>query len=70
MTADEGPRAEAGERFDNPALIATLRSFKVPATVHVVAEMPTTTGTNGTKIKAGTLREWATEGVPDASGPI
>ncbi|MEW2166723.1 polysaccharide deacetylase family protein [Streptomyces sp. NPDC007084] len=33
MTADEGPRAAAGEHFDNPELIATLRSFKVPATV-------------------------------------
>ncbi|MFG2680845.1 polysaccharide deacetylase family protein [Streptomyces sp. NPDC048392] len=33
MTADQGPRAAAGERFDNPALIATLRELKVPATV-------------------------------------
>ncbi|MFF4349699.1 polysaccharide deacetylase family protein [Streptomyces sp. NPDC001530] len=33
MTADQGPRAAAGERFDNPELIATLRAFKVPATV-------------------------------------
>ncbi|MFF2101513.1 polysaccharide deacetylase family protein [Streptomyces sp. NPDC058202] len=33
MTADEGPRAAAGEHFDNPRLIATLRAFKVPATV-------------------------------------
>ncbi|WP_053665740.1 polysaccharide deacetylase family protein [Streptomyces sp. NRRL F-7442] len=33
MTADQGPRAAAGERFDNPALIATLRKLKVPATV-------------------------------------
>ncbi len=33
MTADEGPRAEAGEHFDNPQLIDTLRGFKVPATV-------------------------------------
>ncbi|MET9773585.1 polysaccharide deacetylase family protein [Streptomyces sp. NPDC006367] len=33
MTADEGPRAAAGERFDNPGLIATLRKLKVPATV-------------------------------------
>ncbi|MER6348438.1 polysaccharide deacetylase family protein [Streptomyces sp. NPDC001595] len=33
MTADQGPRAAAGERFDNPALIATLRALKVPATV-------------------------------------
>ncbi|MFD7874851.1 polysaccharide deacetylase family protein [Streptomyces sp. NPDC059766] len=33
MTADEGPRAAAGEHFDNPQLIATLRALKVPATV-------------------------------------
>jgi peptidoglycan/xylan/chitin deacetylase (PgdA/CDA1 family) len=33
MTADQGPRAAAGERFDNPQLIATLRTLKVPATV-------------------------------------
>lgn len=33
MTADQGPRAADGERFDNPALIASLRRLKVPATV-------------------------------------
>ncbi|MFE1586249.1 polysaccharide deacetylase family protein [Streptomyces sp. NPDC058737] len=33
MTADQGPRAAAGERFDNPRLIATLRRLKVPTTV-------------------------------------
>jgi peptidoglycan/xylan/chitin deacetylase (PgdA/CDA1 family) len=33
MTADEGPRAAKGEHFDNPQLIATLRTLKVPATV-------------------------------------
>ncbi|MFJ8193199.1 polysaccharide deacetylase family protein [Streptomyces sp. NPDC096094] len=33
MTADQGPRAAAGERFDNPRLIAALRELKVPATV-------------------------------------
>ncbi|MFJ4832550.1 polysaccharide deacetylase family protein [Streptomyces sp. NPDC088747] len=33
MTADQGARAAAGERFDNPGLIAALRSSKVPATV-------------------------------------
>ncbi|MGW6023532.1 polysaccharide deacetylase family protein [Streptomyces sp. NPDC055099] len=32
MTADQGPRAAAGERFDNPALVSTLRRLKVPAT--------------------------------------
>jgi peptidoglycan/xylan/chitin deacetylase (PgdA/CDA1 family) len=33
MTADEGPRAAAGEHFDNPELIGTLRTLKVPATI-------------------------------------
>ncbi|CAL9388506.1 hypothetical protein SUDANB70_01209 [Streptomyces sp. enrichment culture] len=33
MTADQGPRAAAGERFDHPALIDTLRRLRVPATV-------------------------------------
>lgn len=33
MTADQGPRADAGEHFDNPALIASLRRLKVPSTV-------------------------------------
>lgn len=33
MTADEGPRAAAGEHFDNPDLIGALRTLKVPATI-------------------------------------
>lgn len=33
MTADEGARAAAGEHFDNPDLIGTLRALKVPATI-------------------------------------
>lgn len=33
MTADEGPRAEAGEHFDNPGLIELLRGLEVPSTV-------------------------------------
>ncbi|MFI2371776.1 polysaccharide deacetylase family protein [Streptomyces sp. NPDC018833] len=33
MTADQGPRAAQGERFDNPGLIAALRALKVPSTV-------------------------------------
>ncbi|MFD3820767.1 polysaccharide deacetylase family protein [Streptomyces sp. NPDC058625] len=33
MTADQGPRAAAGERFDHPRLIAALRALKVPSTV-------------------------------------
>jgi fatty-acyl-CoA synthase len=37
----------------------TLAGFKVPAAVHLIEDMPTTVGTNGTKIRAGVLREWA-----------
>ncbi|GAA2426316.1 polysaccharide deacetylase family protein [Streptomyces glaucus] len=33
MTAGQGARAAAGERFDNPGLIAALRELRVPATV-------------------------------------
>ncbi|WP_159774139.1 polysaccharide deacetylase family protein [Streptomyces sp. HM190] len=33
LTEEQGARAAAGERFDNPRLIATLRRLKVPATV-------------------------------------
>ena len=33
MTADQGPRAEDGEQFDNPELIGALRELDVPATV-------------------------------------
>ncbi|MFD5127838.1 polysaccharide deacetylase family protein [Streptomyces olindensis] len=33
MTAGQGARAAAGERFDHPRLIATLRALGVPATV-------------------------------------
>lgn len=33
MTADQGPRAARGERFDNPGLIDALRTLKVPSTV-------------------------------------
>ncbi|MCX4820012.1 polysaccharide deacetylase family protein [Streptomyces sp. NBC_01142] len=33
MTADQGPRAAEGERFDNPALISSLRRLNVPSTV-------------------------------------
>lgn len=36
-----------------------LARFKVPAAIHLIDEMPTTSGTNGTKIRAATLREWA-----------
>ncbi|MFP5071119.1 AMP-binding protein [Pseudonocardia nantongensis] len=38
---------------------ATLARFKVPESVHVIDDMPTTVGTNGSKIRAGALRELA-----------
>jgi acyl-CoA synthetase (AMP-forming)/AMP-acid ligase II len=38
-----------------------LARYKVPAVVHVIDQMPTTSGTNGTKIRAATLRDWARE---------
>ncbi|WP_433802093.1 AMP-binding protein [Actinomycetospora sp. CA-084318] len=41
---------------------ATLAAFKVPAAVHVIDEMPTTSGTNGTKIRAEDLRRSARAG--------
>jgi fatty-acyl-CoA synthase len=40
---------------------AALAKFKVPDAMHVIDEMPVTSGTNGTKIRAATLREWARE---------
>jgi acyl-CoA synthetase (AMP-forming)/AMP-acid ligase II len=40
---------------------ATLAKFKVPDLVHVIEEMPTTSGPNGTKILNTTLRDWANE---------
>jgi fatty-acyl-CoA synthase len=38
---------------------ATLAKFKVPTEVRFLDEMPTTSGTNGTKIRAAALRELA-----------
>ncbi|WP_433503871.1 AMP-binding protein [Pseudonocardia halophobica] len=51
-------------RAPDPAALRTwcaagLAKFKVPETVHVIEAMPTTSGTNGTKIRAAALREWA-----------
>ena len=39
----------------------TLAPFKVPAAVHVLDEMPTTSGTNGVKIRTQDLRCFARE---------
>lgn len=38
----------------------SLARYKVPAEVRIIEDMPTVAGTNGAKIKATTLREWAT----------
>lgn len=55
--------AEPGPAPDPETLRAwcadVLARFKVPHAVRVIDEMPTTSGTNGTKIRAATLREWA-----------
>ena len=40
---------------------AELAAFKVPARVEVLDAFPVTTGTNGTKIRAAELREWAAQ---------
>ena len=40
---------------------ADLARYKVPAEVRIVDDMPTTAGTNGRKIRAVTLREWAAQ---------
>ena len=57
--------AEAGRRPDPEELrswcVAGLAGFKVPHAVHVIEEMPTTSGTNGTKSAAAVLREWAAQ---------
>lgn len=37
----------------------SLARFKVPSEIHLIPSMPTTSGTNGSKIHAATLREWA-----------
>lgn len=39
----------------------TLAAFKVPSRVRAIEEMPTTSGTNGTKIRAAALRELASK---------
>ena len=45
----------------------SLAAFKVPDAVHLVGELPTVSGPNGTKILTSTLREWARAGHPSAS---
>lgn len=58
-------RPRAGDHIDEQALLATakqrLAGFKVPERIVEVAEFPTTTGTNGTKVRFEVLREQARE---------
>jgi acyl-CoA synthetase (AMP-forming)/AMP-acid ligase II len=58
--------AEPGEEELQQWCAATLAKFKVPSQVHVIDQMPTTSGTNGTKIRAAALREMAMLGQPRA----
>ncbi|MEB8337187.1 AMP-binding protein [Streptomyces endophyticus] len=64
---DGAPQAVAFVVLDTPTAPEGLREwcaqglarFKVPAAVHALDSMPTTSGTNGTKIRAAALRERA-----------
>lgn len=38
-----------------------LARFKVPSAIEIIEQMPTTAGTNGTKIRAAELRSWAAQ---------
>jgi len=64
--------AEPDRRLDPARLLSWcaegLAAFKVPAVVRVINDMPTTSGTNGTKIRAVVLREWAAAALADAAG--
>jgi fatty-acyl-CoA synthase len=46
-----------------------LAAFKVPAAIRVVEEMPTTSGTNGTKVRAAVLRDWASDALAAGDPP-
>lgn len=48
-----------GEKQVRKWCAETLAGFKVPRRIYVLDEMPTTVGTNGTKIRAKALREMA-----------
>jgi acyl-CoA synthetase (AMP-forming)/AMP-acid ligase II len=43
-----------------------LARFKVPSAIYVLDQMPTISGTNGTKIHAETLRQWARQRYDEA----
>lgn len=54
-----------GQQVDGDELVAycveALAKYKVPTSVYVIDEMPVTAGTNGVKIRANVLKEWAAE---------
>lgn len=54
-----------GQQVDGDELVSycanALAKYKVPTAVYVVDEMPVTVGTNGVKIRASVLQEWAAE---------
>lgn len=56
-----GPGMTADEAELQQWCRAELARYKVPSSVYVVDSMPTTAGTNGTKIRTAALREWARE---------
>lgn len=59
VTLRAGARAAADELRAYCA--DSLAPFKVPARVVIIPEFPTTTGTNGSKIRAAELRSRAAE---------
>ncbi|MCU1673645.1 MAG: AMP-binding protein [Frankiales bacterium] len=68
VTSRDTPPAESVTLLDYCR--AHLAPFKVPSRLRVVAEFPTTTGTNGEKIRTAELRAWAAEdlGTPASEG--
>lgn len=54
-----------GQQVDGDALVSycadALAKYKVPTAVYVIDEMPVTAGTNGVKIRASVLQEWAAD---------
>ncbi|GAC1608861.1 MAG: AMP-binding protein [Mycobacteriales bacterium] len=57
VTSSDGPPADSETLLEYCR--AHLAPFKVPSRLRVVAAFPTTTGTNGEKIRTAELRVWA-----------
>jgi fatty-acyl-CoA synthase len=66
-------RARAGESIDEYSILTRARqhmaAYKVPERLFEVTTFPTTTGTNGTKIRFDELRELALVSLNTAKGP-